>query len=120
MVRRTRSGDSAAAAAGHYVVGLEDLVKQLEQDSSNADLWFEVAEHMSTQVCIDGVKYTALECCEKCRTLDPDPTKGRYWHCLGYAGGGTVAGRSYSQKECYLESLRIDPQFYSAWYNLGT
>ena len=100
-------------------VKLEYLVKQLEQDSSNAGLWYAAAVQNSPKVLINGVEYTRKERYEKCRTLDPDPTKARYWHCLGYAEGGTVGGRSYSEKECYLEALRIDPQYAKAWNGLG-
>ena len=41
------------------------------------------------------------------------------WTNLGTVGGGMVSGTSYSEKECYLRALEIDPNAALAWRNLG-
>merc|ERR1719253_1750467 len=75
----SRSTLDAAAAESPEVqsVGLEDLVKQLEQDSSNADLWYAVGAKNVLKVLINGVEYNRKRCYEMSGTLDPDPTKAR-------------------------------------------
>merc|ERR1712166_258472 len=93
------------------------MEEQLEQDTLDADLWFKAAAFI--KVKINCEEYTRRQCYEKCRTLDRDSNKARYWHCLGYAGGGTVDGKSYSQKECFQEALNIHPQYTEAWNLLG-
>merc|ERR1712166_906833 len=93
------------------------MEEQLEQDTLDSDLWFKAAAFI--KVKINCEEYTRRQCYEKCRTLDRDSNKARYWHCLAYAGGGTVDGKSYSQKECFQEALNIDPQYTEAWNLLG-
>merc|ERR1712166_647400 len=93
------------------------MEEQLEQDTLDADLWFKAAAFI--KVKINCEEYTRKQCFEKCRTLDRDSNKSRYWHCLAYAGGGKVAAQSYSPRRCYIEALKIDPQYTKAWCNLG-
>ena len=50
--------------------------------------------------------------------LDPDPSKARYWHCLGWLA--YRGENSSSPKECFLRALEIDGEDSVAWSNLGT
>ena len=41
------------------------------------------------------------------------------WSTLGFNGGGTVSGKVYDQKTCYVKALELDDKHAYAWHNLG-
>ena len=41
------------------------------------------------------------------------------WLSLGAAGGGTVAGRGYTEAECFIGALELQPRCVDAWLSLG-
>ena len=36
-----------------------------------------------------------------------------------YCDGGTVNGKAFSEKECYVRALELKAEYPEAWHNLG-
>ena len=53
------------------------------------------------------------------KTLESDPNNPRAWYNLGSEGGGTVAGKGYSPKQCFEMAVTYAPKHAVAWINLG-
>ena len=47
------------------------------------------------------------------------PMDAHAWGTLGFNGGGTVSGKVYDQKTCYVKALESDDKYANAWSNLG-
>ena len=47
------------------------------------------------------------------------PKDAHAWDTLGCNGGGTVSGKAYDQKACYLKALEVNDKYANAWGNLG-
>eukprot|EP00971_Amphidinium_carterae_P000764 15090-Amphidinium_carterae.1 len=41
------------------------------------------------------------------------------WFRLGLEGGGRVAGKTHSEKQCYQIALELDPNDAITWFNLS-
>ena len=41
------------------------------------------------------------------------------WGNLGNVGGGTLSGKAYDAKACFLKALEVDDKHATAWFNLG-
>ena len=55
------------------------------------------------------------------RAVEQNPEDSRAWANLAYqCKGGRINGTTYSEKDCYLNALKLDPQYACAWHNLGT
>ena len=93
----------------------EEMEKILENKSTNAHAWFNLATLEGGTV--GGRVYTVKECYQK--GLAKKPTDGLAWYKLVTLGGGVVSGLTYSKKDCCLKALENNPTLAGAWYHLS-
>ena len=47
------------------------------------------------------------------------PMDAHAWNTLGCNGGGTVSGKVYDKKACYLKALEVNDKHANSWHDLG-
>lgn len=105
--------------AGKDYTPKECYVRSLELDPKCALAWNSLGVEGGGR--IGTANYTTKQCFAK--SIDLNLRNARAWNNLGTEGGGqvTVADgpRTFSQKECYIRALELDPTLDSAMKNLN-
>jgi len=42
------------------------------------------------------------------------------WTSLGLEGGGVVAGKTYTDAQCYAHAVKLNPEYVPAWESLAS
>ena len=80
----------------------------VEEDKTPEDLGMEDDDVILANIAI-----------QQNRALEEDPKNAQAWNNLGFHGGGTVKGVSYTKTQCYVRALEEDPKYPNAWASLG-
>jgi hypothetical protein len=71
-----------------------------------------------------GHRYSSKDCLVKALSIGLSLSSSAAWFSLAVRMTAQevvqVAGKDYTQRACYLEALRLDPELAKVWSNLAT
>lgn len=115
------SKDAQMRVVMSEVLALQEQLRCIENEEAaranaaeeQAASWYRMATSQKVDAPSQG------KCYKKVVELAPDANDARYWHSLGFMGGGTVSGTEHSQIECYQSSLALEGSNSACWNHLG-